>query len=83
MADRIKTTYELKIEWGFQDGDTRTVTYTNPKDNLTSEQIKAVADTFINNKVIIGDKAGAPVTGIVSVHTVETTKTEVDLTIEP
>lgn len=83
MADKITTTEELKVEWSFQDGDTRTNSFLNPKDNLTAAQIKAAADKVIQGQIIIGDKASARVVGVNSVNVVETTKTNVDLEYEP
>lgn len=83
MADKFTTTEELKVEWSFQDGDTRTNSFLNPKDNLTAAQIKAAADKVIQGQIIIGDKASARVVGVNSVNVVETTKTNVDLEYEP
>ena len=83
MADKITTSEELQINWAFQDGDTRLVKLPNPKPNLTDSAIKAVADKFIQNQIIIGDKTGASLTGVVSAKIIEKTKTTVDLEYEP
>lgn len=83
MADKFTTTEELKVEWSFKDGDTRTNSFLNPKYNLTAAQIKAAADKVIQGQIIIGDKASARVVGVNSANVVETTKTDVDLEYEP
>ena len=63
MADKTATTYELKFEWLFQDGDTRVFTMKNPKSTITSEEIQAIEAMIIDSPqgqtLLIGDKAGA------------------------
>ena len=44
MADTIKSSNELKLEAGFYDNDTRTITLENPKSNLTKADILAVGN---------------------------------------
>ena len=59
MADTIKSANELKLEGYFADGDTRTITLSNPKANLTAADIKTVETTTKTTQPIIGDKGGA------------------------
>lgn len=82
MADTIKSTSELKIEFSFYDNDTRTVSLENPKDNLTPAQVNQVVTLAKNTQPIIGDKGSARVVGANSAKVVEKTVTNVDLTIE-
>jgi len=79
MADTIKSSNELKMEFGFYDGDTRTVTLENPKPSLTANDIKAVATLAKNTQPIIGDKGGARVVGINSAKVFEKTDYNLDL----
>jgi len=59
MADTIKSAAELKIVSKYVDGDTRTITLDDPKDNLTDAQINGVSATFKTNNFLLGDKGGA------------------------
>lgn len=59
MADVIKTTYELKLENLFVDGDTRTITLKNPRNDLAESDIESLNTWMQTNKIIIGDKDGA------------------------
>ena len=79
MADTVKTSRELKTEFGFYDNDTRTVTLENPRTDLTAADIKAVATLAANTQPIIGDKGGARVVGINSAKIVEKTVVTLDL----
>jgi len=47
MADTTKTTKQLKLVAGFEDGDERTITIENPKDNITAEQILVLYEEMI------------------------------------
>lgn len=80
MADTIKSSNELKIEFGFADYDTRTVTLENPKNNLAKADIKGLETLAVNTKPIIGDKGGADVVGINRAKIYEKTETKLDLT---
>lgn len=79
MADTVKSSADLKFNWQFADGDTRITTLPNPKSDLTQEQAQAVIDNAVAKKILIGDKAGAELTGVVQVYTENTTKTNLDL----
>jgi len=77
MADTTKTTKQLKLVAGFEDGDERTITIENPKDNITAEQIKA-----LNAKaamVLVGDKYGAPFSIFKDAGIYLTTQVDLDL----
>lgn len=83
MANKTTTTDELKIENLFTDGDTRTITLKNPKDNITSEEITAL-ETLIKNgtgeaSLLIGDKYGSDFKQIWEVRRIEKTTTEFDI----
>ena len=59
MADVYKTTDNLIIEFGFIDGDTRTISLRSPKNNLAESDIESL-DTFIReNNILIGDREGS------------------------
>ena len=60
MATTINTYKQLKIVAAFADEDDRTLTFDNPVDNLTEQQIRALEP--LAAKVIIGDKYGATFT---------------------
>ena len=57
MADKMKTTYQLKLVAGFTDGDERTIALDNPKATVTAADIKALDSLAAG--VIVGDKYGA------------------------
>ncbi len=78
MADTIKSVSELKIDYAFYDGDSRTVTVENPKDELPVNLVHNMVDKFVEGKVIIGDKNSAHITGINSLKRVDTTRAWLD-----
>lgn len=85
MANKTTTTDELKIENLFTDGDTRTITLKNPKDNIAREEITAL-ETLIKNgtgeaSLLIGDKYGSDFKQIWEVRRIEKTTTEFDIGI--
>ena len=57
MAITINTYKQLKVVAAFSDEDDRTLTFDNPVDNLTEQDIKSLEP--LAAKVIIGDKYGA------------------------
>lgn len=69
MADKVTQTNELKFEWLFVDGDTRTFSIKNPKATITTAEITALETLIINAAsaedsasgvtLLIGDKASA------------------------
>lgn len=80
FADTVTSASELKFNWQFADGDTRLMTAKNPKAGLTAEQAQSVIDNAVNKKLLVGDKAGAELAGVVQVYTELSTKTKLDLT---
>ena len=56
MADKVKTGRELVIECLFRDGDTRTITLRNPRNNVSSTDIENLEEFMQTEKIIIGDK---------------------------
>lgn len=64
MADKTTTTHDLKFEWLFTDGDTRTFTAKNPKSTITTAEITNLETLIMNGggsnpTLLVGDKAGA------------------------
>ena len=80
MADVITSKSVLQNVFEFEDEDTRTVNVLNPVDSLTAAQVQAWADFAKDNNLIIGDKAGALLTGIQSSKRIDSTQTKLDLT---
>lgn len=80
MADKVKSVRELKLVAGFEDGDDRTLAFPDPKDNLTKTQITAAAFVKAAKAALVGDKAGAGMTGWKSAKVFESTTTYLDLT---
>lgn len=56
MADIIKTASLLNIECVFLDGDTRTITMKNPRDNISSSDIENLETFMQTENIIIGDR---------------------------
>lgn len=80
FADTVTSSADLKINWAFADGDSRMTTMPNPKAGLTAETVQTVINDAVTNGLLIGDKAGASLTGVVQVYTENQTKTKIDLT---
>lgn len=79
MADTVKSSADLKINWLFADGDTRMTTAPNPKTGLTAQEVQTVINNAVTNGLLVGDKAGAALSGVVQVYTENQTKTQLDL----
>lgn len=75
MADTIKTSKQLKLVAGFNDGDDRTISIDAPRSDITAEEIQALPA----ESAIVGDKAGAAFKEWKSAAIVETTVTTLDL----
>lgn len=78
MADSTKTTYKVKAQAAFDDGDTRIITLDNPRSGLTEADFTALNTAAA--AVLIGDKAGATFTGFTAAKYVQSTRIELDLT---
>lgn len=79
MADKITVTKELKLGAKFVDGDTRTLTLDNPKDNITATQINAVGAVIKSSNILLGDKTGADFLEFDTAKTCEKEKIDLDL----
>lgn len=77
MADKTKTSYQLKLLAGFADGDTRTINIDNPRSDLTASEINAI--NALAAGVLIGDKYGAAFAELKDANIVETRTTYLDL----
>jgi len=79
MADQVFYSSELKLNCKFDDDDTRWLTFDNPKNDLTKDQIKAIEQDMITNQPIIGDKTGAEFIGFTQAYTIDRTRYKLDL----
>lgn len=79
MADKITQTKVLSMELGFYDGDTRTITQDNPKDNLTVADLKAFAQVAKTTQAVIGDKNSAAFVGLNAAEILSKKVTQLDL----
>lgn len=78
--DVTTTVNDLKLVAGFVDGDTRTISYPNPRVGLTAADIDAL-DTLASG-VLIGDKYGAQFSTFKQAYYHRATKTQIDLSGE-
>lgn len=82
MADKTTSTDTLNLIAAFYDGDTRTITQTDPK---PASQLPALIREFQAdlqaNKTIIGDKAGGSFKEFTEAKIVHKTVTQFDLGI--
>lgn len=79
MADTITSAKSLKIEVAFFDGDTRTITLTNPRSDIEESDVRDVETYAVQNELLIGDKAGASITGFAHATVVDTTRRQLDI----
>lgn len=83
MADKTTTSNELKVENLFVDGDTRTITLKNPRNNITTADITTLETLILNgaeaNSLLIGDKYGSDFRRIQTVRKVSKTTVEYGL----
>jgi len=77
--DTITSGSNLQFNFGFVDGDTRTVNYPNPRQDLTDSDIAAFDTYLINGQYLVGDKIGASSTGVNSATLIEYTRTKLDI----
>lgn len=77
--DTITSSREGKLVVEFYDSDNRTVTFDNPRNDLTAADVNAVVNYMKTNQPVIGDKTGASIVGASSYKTVEKTNTKLDL----
>lgn len=79
MADKITQSYYGQLNFGFADGDTRIAKIPNPKNNVEAAQIAALSSLLKTNELIVGDKAGAEFSEILTYDRYHVKKTEFDL----
>ena len=79
MADKVKSSYILKIKLGFADGDTRVINLNNPRNDLTAAEIYEVSQFIKNNNLLLGDKYEADSAGILFADKIASTKTTLDI----
>lgn len=79
MADTTSQSRELKLDYRFQDLDTRTTSVPNPKNNLTKANIQTLAGVLAQTQAFVGDKNNAPFETITSAKYVEQMRTQLDL----
>lgn len=82
MADTIQESYDLKFETMFVDGDTRTFSLKNPKDEISTNEIEALNTFMQDSNIIIGDKYGGRFGKITSVKRIQKTTVNLDLNNE-
>lgn len=79
MADVQTTSDTLKIENLFVDGDTRTITLKNPRNDLQSSDIASLNTFMQTNNILIGDKYGSDFRRIETATKVHKVDTKLDL----
>ena len=79
MADTMSISRELKLEYRFQDLDTRTTSIPDPINNIGKTEIQTLAGVLANTQAFVGDKNNAPFETITSAKIVEQTRTQLDL----
>jgi len=79
MADKTKMESILNIECVFLDGDTRTITLKNPRDDISSSNIENLETFMQENNIIIGDRDSSDFRKIKKAVKRETTTTYLDL----
>ncbi len=77
--DTVTSGSNLQFNFGFVDGDTRTVNYPNPRPDLTDNDISTFDTYIINGQYLVGDKFGASSTGINTATIIEYTRVKLDL----
>lgn len=79
MADKITITKYGQLNFGFADGDTRIAKVPNPASDTTEAQIATLSATLKTNALLVGDKAGAEFSEILTYDNYNVKKTEFDL----
>lgn len=79
MADKVTNSSYLAVNFGFADGDTRLNKIPNPRSDLLASEVHTVSATLATNALIVGDKAGAAYTKILTADKYNIQKTELDL----
>lgn len=77
--DTLTSSRELKLDYLFSDGDTRTTSLPYPKTNLTAAQINSASQTLADTQAFVGDKNNGAFVKIQSAYMLETTRRKLDL----
>lgn len=77
--DTITSGRDLKLIYEFVDGDERTTTLPNPRNNLTQSDLDTATNALVTEQAFIGDKNGSAFNQIKSAEITEWTKTKFDL----
>lgn len=84
MADKVTNANTLNIQTAYKDTDTRIIKLKNPRDNISTQDIKAL-ETLIRNgsdgsaSLLIGDKRGSDFLQIDKVTRINKTTLDLDL----
>jgi len=79
FADTITSSSVGNLLLKFYDGDTRTLPIDDPRSDLTAADVNAFVDVLKNTQPLIGDKAGASITGADKFTIVDKTDVKFDL----
>ena len=63
FADTVTSSSTGNLIVEFYDGDTRTLSIDDPQENLTASDINGFVNWLKSNQPLVGDKAGASITG--------------------
>ena len=80
MADTVKGTSALQLEFSFVDGDTRTVSIDHPNTSLNLGACAASIGSYVkDHNILLGDKTGADSKGLKTARLVNQTTTKLDI----
>lgn len=80
MADTVKGTSSMQLEFAFVDGDTRTVSIDDPKTSLNLGACAASIGAYVKeHNLLLGDKNAADSKGLKSARLVNQTTTKLDI----
>lgn len=77
--DTITASTELKLEYLFDDQDTRTTSLSNPRSDISGADILETSAVLLSTQAFVGDKNGAAFTKISSAKLVETQRVKLDI----
>lgn len=79
FADTITSSSTGNLVVEFYDGDNRTLPIDDPRDDLTATEINAFVENLKTTQPLIGDKAGASITGASKFTIIDKTEVKFDL----
>lgn len=78
--DTVTSSCEGKLKVNFYDGDDRTITFDNPREDLTATDINTVVNSWKTTQPFVGDKSNsASLVSAESFHIITKTKTQLDI----